>query len=201
MDNALISFAQLSTQLGQSATGQKRALIALVSGRVNYLSATNRAGAMKAIVRKASMCDSTAIAAIHREAFARQQNSEQWIAATLAAEPRFYCCVVEVHAEIVGYIFWAQKSGIRPEAVLELDQVAVLKRYQGLGYAEQLIRESMALVEQQLAKAGQKIKAVLVSTRADNLAQRLYTRVLGVKTVAQIDDLYSAAEVIMISKR
>ena len=156
---------------------------------------------MEAIVRKASMRDSTAIAAIHREAFARQQQSEQWVASTLAAEPRFYCCVVEVDAEMAGYIFWAQKSGIRPEAVLELDQVAVLKRYQGLGYAEQLIRKSMALVEQELAEAGQKIKAVLVSTRADNLAQRLYAKVLDVKTVAQIDDLYSAAEVIMISKR
>ena len=156
---------------------------------------------MEAVVRKASIRDSTSIAAIHHEAFARQQHSEQWVASTLAAEPRFYCFVVEVGTEMVGYIFWAQKSGFRPEAVLELDQVAVQKRYQGVGYAEKLIRESMGLVEQQLAETGQKIKAVLVSTRADNLAQRLYTKVLGVKTVAQIDDLYSAAEVIMISKR
>ncbi len=120
---------------------------------------------------------------------------------TLAAEPRFYCYVVEVGAEMAGYIFWAQKSGFRSEVVLELDQVAVLKRYQGKGYAEKLIRESMELVEHQLAETGQKIKAVLVSTRADNLAQRLYTKILGVKTVAQIDDLYSASEVIMVSKR
>ena len=77
----------------------------------------------------------------------------------------------------------------------------MLKRYQGKGYAEKLIRESMELVEHQLAETGQKIKAVLVSTRADNLAQRLYTKILGVKTVAQIDDLYSASEVIMVSKR
>ena len=156
---------------------------------------------MGIIVRKASKKDNSVISAIHREAFARQQSSEQWVLATLAAEPRFYCYVVEVGAEVVGYIFWAQESGIRPSAVLELDQVAVLKQYRGMGYAEKLIRESMGLVEQQLDETSQKIKAVLVSTRADNLAQRLYTKILDVKTVAQIDDLYSAAEVIMISKR
>lgn len=156
---------------------------------------------MEVIIRKAFLRDTSNIAAIHREAFARQQNSEQWVTSTLAAGPRFYCYVVEVGAEIAGYIFWAQKSGFRPEVVLELDQVAMLKRYQGKGYAEKLIRESMGLVEHQLAETDQRIKAVLVSTRADNLAQRLYTKTLGVKTVAQIDDLYSAAEVIMISKK
>ena len=152
-------------------------------------------------IRKASISDTSAIAAVHSEAFARQHNSEQWVSSTLAAEPRFYCYVIELAAEIAGYIFWAQKSGLRPEAVLELDQVAVLKRYQGQGYAETLIRESLAMVEHQLAETGQSLKAVLVSTRADNLAQRLYAKTLGVKTVAQIDDLYSAAEIIMISKR
>ena len=156
---------------------------------------------MEVLIRKASKHDGSIIGAIHREAFTRQQNSEQWVTSTLAAEPRFYCYVVEVGAEMAGYIFWAQKSGFRSEVVLELDQVAVLKRYQGKGYAEKLIRESMELVEHQLAETGQKIKAVLVSTRADNLAQRLYTKILGVKTVAQIDDLYSASEVIMVSKR
>lgn len=151
-------------------------------------------------IRKASISDSTAIATIHREAFARQQNSELWVSSTLAAEPRFNCYVVQVETEIAGYIFWAQKSGFRPEVVLELDQIAMLKRHQGMGYAERLIRESLRLVEHQLAGSGQAIKAVLVSTRADSLARRLYTKTLGVKMVAQIDDLYSTSEVIMISK-
>jgi len=156
---------------------------------------------MEATVRKASVRDSALISAIHREAFARQQNSEQWVSATLAASPRFYCYVVEVGTDVAGYIFWAQKSGIRPEAVLELDQVAVLRKYQGMGHAEKLIRESILQVERDLTEGGQKIKTVLVSTRADNFAQRLYAKILGVKIVARIDDLYSAAEVIMISKR
>ena len=152
-------------------------------------------------IRKATLQDSASIVAIHRAAFARQTHSAQWVAATLAAEPRFLVYVAELGAEMVGYIFWAQKSGIRPDAVLELDQVAVLQRHQGQGYAEQLIRGSMALAEQQLAQTGQRVKAVLVSTRADNPAQRLYAKTLGVNTVAHIDDLYSAAEVLMVAKR
>lgn len=112
-------------------------------------------------VRKASMNDSGIIAAIHHEAFARQQNSEQWVSATLAASPRFFCYVVEVGAETAGYIFWAQKSGIRPEVVLALDQVAVLKKYRGMGYAEKLIRESIMQVERLTAESGQKIKSSL----------------------------------------
>jgi len=156
---------------------------------------------MDVTVRKASMLDCSAISEIHAEAFARQRDSEIWVSATLSAAPRFYCFVAQAGTGIVGYIFWAQKSGIRPEAVLELDQVAVCKKHRGIGYAEQLIQVSFKLVEEELASAGQKVKAVLVSTRADNPAQRLYSKTLGVKISAQIDDLYSAKEVIMIAKR
>lgn len=151
--------------------------------------------------RKARMDDTLAIAQIHRNAFERQRNSETWVSATLAAEPRFYVFVLEVDSKVAGYIFWAQKSGFRPDPVLELDQIALRNAYRGKGHAETLIRESLEMVESELQHTGQALKAILVSTRYDNKAQRLYEKALGVRVVATIGDLYSAAEVIMLHKR
>lgn len=108
---------------------------------------------------------------------------------------------VAVHQdEIAGFAFWAQKSGIRSAAVLELDQIAVQPAYRGQGIGEKIIRDSLALIKTELAANAQSIKSILVSTRADNAAQRLYARVLGARVVAEVDDLYSATEVLMVTK-
>lgn len=150
-------------------------------------------------VRPATLADTLPIATLHREAFTRQMGSETWVHATLSAAPRMLAFVLELEGEIAGYIFWAQKSGIRPEATLELDQIAVTGRHRGRGFGEHLIRASLALVTEALSSQGQRIKSVLVSTRADNAAQQLYAKVLGAKVVASIDGLYSATEVIMLA--
>lgn len=155
---------------------------------------------MQPLVRPANSSDITAIAAIHQEAFPRQRESETWVASTLAATPRMLVFVLEHETSPVGYIFWAQKSGIRQEAVVELDQIAVLSRFRGLGYGERLIKESLVLVKSELATTSQIVKSVLVSTRADNQAQRLYAKALGAKVVATIEGLYSGAEVLMLAE-
>ncbi len=151
-------------------------------------------------VRQAQFSDFKAIAAVHREAFPRQHDSEVWVKATLAASPRMLAFVLVLENSIAGYIFWAQKSGIRPSAVLELDQIAVLPNFRNMGYGEHLIRESLAMVNEGLSANGQSVKSLLVSTRADNDAQRLYTKALGAKVVASIDGLYSATEVFMLAE-
>lgn len=79
--------------------------------------------------------------------------------------------------------------------------MAVLSQFQGLGFGERLIKESPILVKSELTTTGQTVKSVLVSTRADNQAQRLYAKALGAKIVATIEGLYSAAEVLMIAER
>ncbi|MEG0634707.1 MAG: GNAT family N-acetyltransferase [Pseudomonas sp.] len=155
---------------------------------------------MNVTVRPATLADTAAVAAIHAEAFVRQQASQVWVAATLSAYPRMMAFVLECDGEIAGYIFWAQKSGIRPAATLELDQLAVAARVQGQGLGERLIRESLTLITAALNDTGQTLKSILVSTRADNAAQQLYARVLGAKVVASIDGLYSATEVIMLAE-
>jgi ribosomal protein S18 acetylase RimI-like enzyme len=155
---------------------------------------------MHPLVRRAKQSDIEAIAAIHREAFPRQHESETWVRATLAAAPRMLVFVLEYQASPVGYIFWAQKSGIRPSAVVELDQVAVLSRFQGMGFGECLVKESLALVKSELSANHQTMKSLIISTRADNQAQRLYVKVLGAKIVATIENLYSATEVLMVAE-
>ncbi|MDD1016552.1 GNAT family N-acetyltransferase [Pseudomonas rubra] len=154
---------------------------------------------MKPAVRPATIEDTQAISALHREAFVRQQASDLWVQATLSAYPRLLPFVLVLDGQIAGYIFWAQKSGIRPAATLELDQIAIAARHQGHGYGEHLIRESLALATASLHGTGQTLKSILVSTRADNAAQRLYAKVLGAKVVASIEGLYSATEVIMLA--
>ncbi len=146
------------------------------------------------------MADIEAIAAIHREAFPRQRDSETWVRATLAAAPRMLAFVLVEGATVAGYIFWAQKSGIRPSAVVELDQIAVRSTLQRKGHGTRLIKESLALVASLLAANGQTVKSVLVSTRADNDAQKLYARLLGAREVARIENLYSAPEVLMLAE-
>ena len=156
---------------------------------------------MSTLVRRASSEDIDAVSSIHREAFSRQRDSERWVTATMAAAPRMLAYVVVIDEGVAGYIFWAQKSGIRPAAVIELDQIAVLSRFRGCGLGEQLIRRSLELVEAELAANGQSVRSVLVTTRKDNEAQKLYAKVLGAAVAAEVEDLYSATEVLMVARR
>ena len=155
---------------------------------------------MAAFVRRATSEDAGSISAIHREAFPRQMDSDAWVGATLAAAPRILVYALVDGFDVIGYAFWAQKSGIRPSAIIELDQIAICSRLRGHGFGEQLIRDSLLLVISELASTSQSIKSILVSTRADNQAQHLYAKVLGARVVAEIKNLYSATEVLMVAE-
>lgn len=61
-----------------------------------------------------------------------------------------------------------------------------------------LIRQSLAAVVEHLAQHGARLKSMLVTTRADNAAQRLYRRVLDTEVGATVAGLYSADEVLMV---
>lgn len=145
--------------------------------------------------------DLEATAKVHKKAFERQQMSNEWIACNSRAYPRFQIFVAETPInEIVGFIHWSQKSGFRPEVVLELEQLAVLPAFQGKGVGTQLIRESLPLVQAQLETRGAVIKHIMVTTRADNFAQKLYKKTLNAEVETTIGNLYSADEVVMISR-
>jgi ribosomal protein S18 acetylase RimI-like enzyme len=73
--------------------------------------------------------------------------------------------------KVAGYIQWIHKSGFRQEAVIELEQIAVLKTKQHQGIATKLIQESLADVKNHLRDNQSILKSILISTRSDNHAQ------------------------------
>ncbi|MGX9419040.1 GNAT family N-acetyltransferase [Vibrio sp. WJH972] len=139
-------------------------------------------------------------AQVHSEVFTRQTKSREWLQCNFNASPRFLSFVAVISDEVVGYIIWAQKSGFRPEAVVELEQLAVAPSFQGQGIGRQLIVKSLPLVNQTLAENGSTLKHIMVTTRADNFAQKLYKETLGAEVETTISNLYSADEVLMIAR-
>ncbi len=144
--------------------------------------------------------DLTKASMIHKEAFPRQNLSEKWLECNFNAFPRFLMFVAETRESIVGYIIWNQKSGFRPEVVLELEQIAVFSDHRGQGVGRLLIEGSLPMVKTQLSKNRSTLKHVVVTTRADNYAQSLYEDVLGAKVEATIENLYSSDEVFMVAR-
>jgi ribosomal protein S18 acetylase RimI-like enzyme len=151
-------------------------------------------------VRHMTANDIQQVAEVHTAAFVRQTMSRDWIRCNFNAYPRMQFFVAEESGAIVGYIHWTQKSGFRTTVVLELEQLAVNPDFLGQGIGGQLITESLPLVQAQLAKRGATLKHIIVTTRADNYAQKLYQRTIGAETEATITDLYSADEVFMIRR-
>jgi ribosomal protein S18 acetylase RimI-like enzyme len=143
--------------------------------------------------------DIDAIASLHGEAFQRQFSSREWVACNFQAHPRIMIFVAREAGIIVGYIQWIQKSGFRKEAVIELEQIAVLSSHRQQQIGTQLIKKSLPLVNAYLQSKGSLLKSVLVTTRTDNSAQILYKNALGAEIKATIKDLYSHDEVIMVA--
>lgn len=137
---------------------------------------------------------------VHSEAFSRQTRSQEWLECSLKAYPRILCYVATLHEKVAGYIIWSQKSGFRPEAIMELEQLAVRPQFQGQGLGKNLITRSLELVRKDLVDQGSRLKHVIVTTRADNHAQALYKNLLGAEIEATITNLYSADEVFMIAR-
>ena len=144
--------------------------------------------------------DIYSVAKVHHQTFSRQRRSEKWIKCNFRAAPRMQYYVAVSHSNIVGYIHWTQKSGFRPEVVIELEQIAVLPELQGQGIGRRLIDESLPLLKKELKMCQATLKHIIVTTRADNYAQRLYRKTIGAEVECTLRDLYSADEVIMIAR-
>jgi ribosomal protein S18 acetylase RimI-like enzyme len=151
-------------------------------------------------IRRYSESDLAAVADVHAEAFTRQLDSKAWIACNARAYPRMRFYVAEAEGGVRGFILWTEKSGFRQDVVLELEQIAVAAAYRKRGIGERLVVQSLPEVAKQLAARCATIRAVLVSTRADNDAQRLYRKTLGAEIEARVPSLYSADEVLMVAR-
>jgi ribosomal protein S18 acetylase RimI-like enzyme len=140
------------------------------------------------------------VAKVHKEAFPRQLHSEQWITCNFNAYPRIRLFVAEDEGTILGYVQWIEKSGFRKEVVLELEQIAVLPLQQKHGVGSLLISESLKIIKEELSQRDATIKHVLVSTRTDNEAQKLYKKILNAQPEVVISNLFLADEVLMIAR-
>lgn len=145
--------------------------------------------------------DIGAVAKIHRQQFPRQKDSTRWVGCNFAAFPRVTIFVArDERDKVVGYIQWIQKSGFRKQPVIELEQIAVLENQQGKGIGRLLIKQSLEQIKDYLAGINSHLKAILISTRTDNIARALYEKALNTQEVAVIKDLYSHDEVILIAR-
>lgn len=145
--------------------------------------------------------DIDSVSLVHSEAFKRQSASRKWVTCNFLAYPRIMMYVaVNDENQITGYVQWLQKSGFRKESVVELEQIAVLPTFQGKNIGTKLIKQSIEFVKEYLLSQHSILKAVIVTTRSDNQAQRLYEKTLNAKVNACITDLYSADEVVMVAR-
>lgn len=119
------------------------------------------------LIRQMLESDLAQAAEVHREAFVRQGLSYEWLECNLNAFPRMLCYIAARDGECVGYIIWTQKSGFRPEVVLELEQIAINPVFQQQGIGRRLIAESLPDVREQLQRRGATLKHIIVTTRAD----------------------------------
>lgn len=152
-------------------------------------------------VRRLEEDDIQSVATVHREAFTRHRESEEWVRCNFDAYPRIQLFVAAEEESIKGFIMWTQRSGFREKAVLELEQIAVHPDYQGRGIGTQLIEESLPVVEKWLANRNSSISTIIVGTRVDNEAQRLYKKTLDAEPAAIIENYASGNELFLISRQ
>ena len=75
---------------------------------------------------------------------------------------------------MIGYIQWIHKSGFYKQAVVELENLVVLKPWHHQGIEEKLIHESLNYIKNYLCDHRAILKSVLVSTRDKDTIDNLY---------------------------
>ncbi|MBM3206568.1 MAG: GNAT family N-acetyltransferase [Candidatus Staskawiczbacteria bacterium] len=129
--------------------------------------------------------DFEAVVAIAQESFSGMKNkinATRWLCANLAARPRMQYYIAKYNGIVAGYILWVEHGGFRPEAYLELEQIAVKESFRGKGVGSILIKSSFQNIKKDIEESDRKIKTVKITTGKDNVrAQVLYEKTLGAK--------------------
>lgn len=151
--------------------------------------------------------DIPAVAGIYLENFRGMKDYDdavRWIALKHKSKPicMYYIAMLAESDEPVGYILWTEHGGFRSRSIIELEQIAIAKRYQGKGIGSILVVESLRDVCRYLHARGSELKLVLVTTSSSNInAKRFYENTLNAKEIALLHDIYGRDELIMMAKR
>jgi ribosomal protein S18 acetylase RimI-like enzyme len=157
-------------------------------------------------IQKTEKKEIQAIAMVNRDCFPSDtvsvEDAADWIKSIYNGSPRLKLYIAKYNDEVIGYISWMEKGGIRPKAILELDQMGVHSSYRGKGVGKKLIRESLAdLVNNDLLPNNRTLELVLVMTGASNDAQKLYKSTLNAQPECIIKNLYgNSDELLMIAR-
>lgn len=143
--------------------------------------------------------DIFSVSSIHSEQFPNQINSLDWVRSNLAAYPRIMIFVARNEQDqIVGYVQWLYKGGFCREAVIELEQLAILKNYQNQDIATKLMMESLESVKNMLRDEKCKLKTIIITTNINHCALDVCKNNLIADKVYEIKNLYSEDEALMI---
>ena len=158
---------------------------------------------MNVLIRRMKETDIDGMTKVYLDSFKGMRDPEsveKWIRCNFNAYPRMQYFVAEIDGRVVGYILWVEKGGFRKEAVLELEQIGVLRDYRGQGIGSKLIIKSLEEMKKYLMGRGSKLKLVEVTTGTSNQAQKLYIKTLNAKPECLIKDLFRGDELIMIAR-
>lgn len=137
------------------------------------------------IIRKAAEVDLPHIARINSSVFLGNRDNleiaEEWTSGLFNAGKIYHYFVAEVDGEIAGYIGWQIHGGfLRANPVLELEQLGVDPRYQGMGVGTKLQDDSLNEMVNWIISANNRIEShinVVVWCYAENKnAIRVYEK-------------------------
>src|SRR3989344_9559104 len=116
------------------------------------------------IIRRALRTDINAIATINAEVFlghrGDSKTAKRWALCFFRTWPAYQIYVIEVHGIIAGYIGWQCHGGfLRPEPVVELEQLGISPKFQGRRFGPLLTDESFKAVLASIIKLNKRIES------------------------------------------
>lgn len=159
---------------------------------------------MKILVRRMREAETGRVARIYLKCFRgmkEYKTAKKWITLRHRSHPVSQYFVAVMNGKVVGYMEWIEHGGFRKNSVIELEQIAIDPKYQGMKIGEALVKESLAQVVAGIRKRGSGLKLVMVKTSARHGAGKFYGKVLRAKQVAVIPDFFRSDEAVLIARK
>jgi GNAT superfamily N-acetyltransferase len=159
-------------------------------------------------IRPAKEEDVSGIAEISIQAFRGHGGSieaaERWVRCWMGAYPAYQYWVAESGGRVAGFISWRSEGAfMRPEPVIELDQLAVHSDFRNQGIGGKLIGQSLdeflAWIQGNNPRLGNQVTAVVWVYALNPGAIKTYSAAHFLE-VSGYRDQYGAGEIMMIRR-